>query len=42
MNRTDRLMGIVALLQSKKYASAEAIAERYQIAIQKAGSFDIE
>ncbi len=34
MNRTDRLMGIVALLQSKKYATAEAIAERYHISVR--------
>lgn len=34
MNRTDRLMGIVALLQSKKYVSAEAIAERYGISVR--------
>ena len=34
MNRTDRLMGIVALLQSKKYVTAEAIAERYHISVR--------
>jgi predicted DNA-binding transcriptional regulator YafY len=34
MNRTDRLMGIVALLQSKKYLTAEAIAERYRISVR--------
>ena len=34
MNRTDRLMGIVALLQSKKYVTAEAIAERYRISVR--------
>ncbi len=34
MNRTDRLMGIVALLQSKKQVTAEAIAERYHISVR--------
>ena len=34
MNRTDRLMAIVALLQSKKHLSAESIAERYKISVR--------
>lgn len=31
MNRIDRLFGILILLQSKKYTSAERIAEQYRI-----------
>lgn len=31
MNRIDRLFGILMLLQSKKHASVEQIAERFQI-----------
>lgn len=34
MNRIDRLFGILLLLQSKKYVSAEAIAEKYGISIR--------
>ena len=34
MNRTDRLMGIVSFLQSKKYASVEDIAKRYGISLR--------
>lgn len=34
MNRIDRLLGIVTLLQSRKYVSAEKIAEKYRISIR--------
>jgi predicted DNA-binding transcriptional regulator YafY len=34
MNRIDRLFGIVTLLQSKKYITAEAIAERFAISVR--------
>lgn len=34
MNRIDRLFGILILLQSKKYTSAERIAEHYGISIR--------
>jgi predicted DNA-binding transcriptional regulator YafY len=34
MNRIDRLFGIMMLLQSKKYCSAEAIAEKFQISVR--------
>jgi len=34
MNRIDRLLGILILLQSKKYTSAERIAEHYGISIR--------
>ncbi|MES2650804.1 MAG: YafY family protein [Bacteroidota bacterium] len=34
MNRIDRLFGILILLQSKKYTSAERIAEQYGISIR--------
>lgn len=34
MNRIDRLFGIMILLQSKKYVSAESIAERFGISIR--------
>jgi predicted DNA-binding transcriptional regulator YafY len=34
MNRMDRLLGILILLQSKKYVPAEKIAEKYNISIR--------
>ena len=34
MNRIDRLFGILTMLQSKKYVSADKIAERYGISIR--------
>jgi predicted DNA-binding transcriptional regulator YafY len=34
MNRIDRLLGILTLLQSKKYVPAEKIAEKYHISIR--------
>ncbi|HEX5025974.1 MAG TPA: HTH domain-containing protein, partial [Agriterribacter sp.] len=34
MNRVDRLMGILTLLQSKKFVTAERIAEKYSISIR--------
>jgi len=34
MNRIDRLFGILILLQSKKYTSAEFIAEKYGMSIR--------
>jgi len=34
MNRIDRLFGILTLLQSKKYCSAEKIAERFNMSIR--------
>ena len=34
MNRIDRLLGILIMLQSKKYVQAEAIAEKYNISIR--------
>lgn len=34
MNRIDRLMAIVTTLQSKKYVSAESIADKYEISIR--------
>ena len=34
MNRIDRLFGILTLLQSKKYVSAEAIAEKFSISVR--------
>jgi predicted DNA-binding transcriptional regulator YafY len=34
MNRIDRLFGILILLQSRKYTSAERIADQYQISIR--------
>ncbi|UKT63229.1 helix-turn-helix transcriptional regulator [Pedobacter mucosus] len=34
MNRIDRLFGILTLLQSRKYISAEKIAERYNMSIR--------
>jgi predicted DNA-binding transcriptional regulator YafY len=34
MNRIDRLFGILTLLQSKKYVTAEAIAEKFDISVR--------
>lgn len=34
MNRIDRLLGIVTMLQSRKYVPAEKIAEKYDISIR--------
>ena len=34
MNRIDRLLGILILLQSRKYVAAERIATQYQISIR--------
>jgi predicted DNA-binding transcriptional regulator YafY len=34
MNRIDRLFGILTLLQSKKYVSAETIAEKFGISVR--------
>lgn len=34
MNRIDRLFGILILLQSKKYVTAEKIANQYQISVR--------
>jgi predicted DNA-binding transcriptional regulator YafY len=34
MNRIDRLMGIVTVLQSRKYATADYIAEKFDISIR--------
>jgi predicted DNA-binding transcriptional regulator YafY len=34
MNRIDRLLGMVTLLQSKKYVQAEKIAEKYHISVR--------
>lgn len=34
MNRIDRLFGIFTFLQSKKYTSAEKIAEKFQISVR--------
>ncbi|MFD2245350.1 helix-turn-helix transcriptional regulator [Pontibacter ruber] len=34
MNRIDRLFGIMALLQSKKYVTAEQIAEKFGISVR--------
>ena len=34
MNRIDRLFGILTLLQSKKYVSAEKIAGKFGISIR--------
>ena len=34
MNRLDRLFGILLLLQSKKYVTAEKIAEKYKISVR--------
>ncbi len=34
MNRIDRLLGILTLIQSRKYTSAEKIAEKFNISIR--------
>lgn len=34
MNRIDRLLGILTLLQTKKYVTAEAIASKFQISVR--------
>ena len=34
MNRIDRLMGITTVLQSKKYATAEHLAEKFDISVR--------
>ncbi|WP_343604010.1 YafY family protein [Fluviicola sp.] len=34
MNRVDRLFGIVTLLQSRKYVSAEHISEKFEISVR--------
>lgn len=34
MNRTDRLMGIINLIQSKKFVSAETVAAHYDISLR--------
>ncbi|MDF3026804.1 MAG: DeoR family transcriptional regulator [Fluviicola sp.] len=34
MNRVDRLFGIVTLLQSRKYVSAEKISEKFEISVR--------
>lgn len=34
MNRVDRLLGIITLLQSKKYVPAEKIADKYNISVR--------
>jgi predicted DNA-binding transcriptional regulator YafY len=34
MNRIDRLFGILTLLQSKRFVSAEKIAEKFDISIR--------
>ena len=34
MNRIDRLFGILTLLQSRKYITAEKIAERFDMSIR--------
>lgn len=34
MNRIDRLLGIITLLQSKKYITAEKIAHRFDISVR--------
>ena len=34
MNRIDRLLGILILLQSKKFVQAEKIAERFHISVR--------
>ena len=36
MNRIDRLFGILTLLQSRKYISAEKIAERFDMSREDA------
>ncbi|MBL7747720.1 MAG: HTH domain-containing protein, partial [Chitinophagaceae bacterium] len=34
MNRMDRLLGILTLLQSKKFVPAEKIADKYNISVR--------
>src|ERR1022692_98406 len=34
MNRIDRLFGMLTLLQSKKYMTAEAIADKFEISVR--------
>ena len=34
MNRIDRLFGILTYLQSKKYVTAEAIAEKFKMSVR--------
>ncbi|HEX2629316.1 MAG TPA: HTH domain-containing protein, partial [Chitinophagaceae bacterium] len=34
MNRIDRLLGILTLLQSRKYVPAEKIADKFDISIR--------
>lgn len=34
MNRTDRLMGIITLIQSRKFVTGNAIAEHYGISLR--------
>ena len=34
MNRIDRLMGIMTLLQSKKYCTAEKLSDKFEISIR--------
>jgi len=34
MNRIDRLLGILTLLQTKKYVTAEAIADKFEISVR--------
>ena len=34
MNRIDRLLGIITTLQSKKYITAEKIADKFQISVR--------
>lgn len=34
MNRVDRLMGILTVLQSRKYSTAEKIAEKFDISVR--------
>ena len=34
MNRIDRLLGILTMLQSKKYVTAEKIAEKFRISVR--------
>ncbi|MEQ9415647.1 MAG: HTH domain-containing protein, partial [Cyclobacteriaceae bacterium] len=34
MNRVDRLVGILTVLQSRKYSTAEKIAEKFDISVR--------
>ena len=34
MNRIDRLLGIITLLQSRKYVTGEKIAEKFGISVR--------